>query len=91
MPSTGPTRSGDDGGAGRSGGYNPRRGAKVIDFVREFLDEHFPLTAGSHRDAVRYRYRVARTRGRAQAGRHRERWKIPATGGVSGRRRNRHR
>jgi malate synthase len=42
-------------GAPRGGKYNPQRGAKVIAFVRAFLDEHFPLTQGSHRDAKAYR------------------------------------
>lgn len=42
-------------GAQRSGGYNPQRGAKVIAFARDFLDQSFPLTEGSHRDAVHYR------------------------------------
>jgi malate synthase len=42
-------------GAPRGGKYNPQRGAKVIAFVREFLDEHFALADGSHRDAVAYR------------------------------------
>jgi malate synthase len=41
-------------GAPRGGKYNPQRGAKVISFVRDFLDEQFPLMQGSHRDAVRY-------------------------------------
>jgi malate synthase len=45
----------EDEGAGRAGGYNPERGRRVIAFVRAFLDEHFPLDAGSHRDAVAYR------------------------------------
>jgi malate synthase len=36
------------------GAYNPQRGAKVIRFARDFLDEHFPLDKGSHRDAVAY-------------------------------------
>src|SRR5882672_6896887 len=45
----------EDGGAARGGGYNPRRGAKVIEFARNFLDESFPLREGSHRDAVGYR------------------------------------
>jgi malate synthase len=45
----------DNDGAGRGDGYNPRRGAKVISFVRGFLDEHFPLLNGSHRDAIGYR------------------------------------
>jgi malate synthase len=42
-------------GAPRGGEYNPQRGAKVIEFVRSFLDEHFTLAQGSHRDAVNYR------------------------------------
>jgi malate synthase len=42
-------------GAPRGGKYNPLRGAKVIAFVRDFLDEHFALADGSHRDAANYR------------------------------------
>jgi malate synthase len=41
-------------GAPRGGKYNPQRGAKVIAFVRDFLDQYFPLLQGSHRDAVHY-------------------------------------
>jgi malate synthase len=41
--------------AKRPGGYDPKRGARVIRFVRDFLDAHFPLGTGSHRDAVGYR------------------------------------
>ncbi|HEY0749098.1 MAG TPA: malate synthase G [Steroidobacteraceae bacterium] len=41
-------------GATRSGEYNPLRGAKVMAFVREFLDQHFTLAQGSHRDSVNY-------------------------------------
>src|ERR1700761_3408637 len=37
--------------APRGGKYNPQRGAKVIDFVRTFLDRYFPLVGGSHSDA----------------------------------------
>ena len=44
-----------DDGAGRAGGYNAQRGARVIRYVRDFLDAHFPLDAGSHRDAAGYR------------------------------------
>ena len=44
----------EDGGAVRGDGYNPQRGARVIAFARHFLDETFPLDAGSHRDATRY-------------------------------------
>src|ERR1700686_5143740 len=42
-------------GAPRGGKYNPKRGARVIAFARDFLDEHFALADGSHRDAVAYR------------------------------------
>jgi malate synthase len=45
----------EDGGAARAGKYNPQRGAKVIAFARDFLDEHFALADGSHQDAVAYR------------------------------------
>ena len=41
-----------EGAAG--GGYNPERGAKVIDFARRFLDASFPLAAASHREAQGY-------------------------------------
>ncbi len=34
--------------------YNPTRGAAVVATAAEFLDETFPLTAGSHRDATAY-------------------------------------
>ncbi len=41
-------------GAERRGAYNRVRGGKVVAFVRGFLDRHFPLTLGTHRDVVRY-------------------------------------
>jgi len=43
-----------DDGAEKSGSYNPVRGAKVITYAKEFLDQAIPLTKGSHQDAVAY-------------------------------------
>jgi malate synthase len=44
----------DEGGAERQASYNPVRGAKVIAFAKNFLDQAVPLTEGSHADAVKY-------------------------------------
>ncbi len=41
-------------GAEKAGGYNPVRGAKVIAFARQFLDNATPLAQGSHTDATGY-------------------------------------
>ena len=45
----------ESGGAEKGKGYNPVRGAKVIEFAREVLDQAAPLGRGSHKDAVAYR------------------------------------
>ena len=37
----------EDGGATKSGGYNPVRGDKVIEYAKKFLDKNFPLSNGS--------------------------------------------
>ncbi|GAA4426560.1 malate synthase G [Acidovorax lacteus] len=42
-------------GAEKGKGYNPVRGAKVIAFARQVLDDHAPLASGSHKDATGYR------------------------------------
>jgi malate synthase len=44
----------EEDGATRTGGYNPKRGEKVIAYARAFLDETFPLAGGSHKDATFY-------------------------------------
>ena len=41
-------------GATRAGGYNPVRGAKVIAFARQVLDDNAPLATGRHADATGY-------------------------------------
>ena len=40
---------------GKKGGYNPKRGAKVIAYARHVLDRCAPLRKGSHVDSVDYR------------------------------------
>jgi len=44
----------EDGGAHRSGPYNPVRGNKVIAKSKEFLDKAVALASGSHHDATKY-------------------------------------
>jgi malate synthase len=41
-------------GAEKGQGYNPVRGAKVIAFARDVLDQSAPLASGSHKDATGY-------------------------------------
>ncbi len=45
----------EEGGAQKGPGYNEVRGAKVIAFARNVLDQAAPLAQGSHVDSVSYR------------------------------------
>jgi len=42
-------------GCEKGKGYNPKRGARVIEYARYVLDRTCPLRKGSHIDSVRYR------------------------------------
>jgi malate synthase len=44
----------DEDGSEKTNSYNPLRGAKVISFAKDFLDQAIPLVNGSHQDAVAY-------------------------------------
>ena len=42
------------GGAAKGPGYNEVRGARVIEFARNFLDQAAPLAGATHKDAIGY-------------------------------------
>ncbi|WP_097461120.1 malate synthase G [Mangrovitalea sediminis] len=44
----------EENGADKGRGYNPVRGAKVIEYARNLLDEVAPLAEGSHKDSAGY-------------------------------------
>ena len=44
----------EDDGCEKGTGYNPKRGAKVIEYARHVLDRCAPLKKGSHVDSVKY-------------------------------------
>ena len=44
----------EDDGAERGGAYNPVRGDKVIDFSKNFLNDHLPLAEGKYQDVVSF-------------------------------------
>ncbi len=44
----------EEGGAEKGKGYNPVRGAKVIAWARNFLDQAAPLEGASHKEAAGY-------------------------------------
>jgi malate synthase len=47
----------EEGGRTRSGGYNPVRGAAVIQYASVVLDQSVALISGSHKDAIKYSIR----------------------------------
>ena len=47
-------------GCEKGKGYNPRRGAKVIEYARHVLDRTVPLANGSHVDSVGYSVRAGK-------------------------------
>lgn len=49
-------------GAAKTAAYNEVRGAKVVAWAAQFLDDHFPLESGSHRDATGYRIEAGQLR-----------------------------
>ncbi|MBB3168296.1 malate synthase G [Simiduia aestuariiviva] len=58
----------EEGGAERGQGYNPIRGAKVIAFARDHLDQAAPLAAGSHHQVVQYQVVFGELRAVLEAG-----------------------
>lgn len=44
----------EEDGASKAGGYNPVRGAKVVAYARQFLDQAVPLAKGSYQEVVGY-------------------------------------
>ena len=44
----------EEDGAEKAGAYNPKRGAKVIEFSKKFLDENLPLSNGSYKDITAF-------------------------------------
>ena len=44
----------EDNGAEKGGAYNSKRGNKVIEFSKKFLDETFPLSSGSFADITAF-------------------------------------
>ncbi len=44
----------EDDGADRAGAYNPVRGDKVINFSKNFLNDHLPLAKGKYQDVVSF-------------------------------------
>ncbi len=45
----------DENGQEAKGGYNPTRGAAVVAYAKQFLDENFALASGSYNDATGFK------------------------------------
>ena len=45
----------DDNGQAATGGYNPTRGAAVVAYAKQFLDENFALASGSYNDVTGFK------------------------------------
>lgn len=45
---------GEEGDSGKTSGYNPVRGKKVVELAMDFLDKAIPLAEGSHSDVAEY-------------------------------------
>ncbi|HEY6497471.1 MAG TPA: malate synthase G [Trebonia sp.] len=58
----------ETGGAAREGAYNQVRGQRVIETVRDFLDQAVPLNGASHRDVTGYAVTAAGLTARTAAG-----------------------
>ena len=58
----------EENGAEKGGGYNPVRGAKVIERARALLDLAAPLAEGSHKDAAAYAVKSGALRIRTKSG-----------------------
>ena len=68
----------ETGGAARGSGYNPVRGAKVIEYARHVLDRTAPLKTGSHIDSTAYRVEERPPARAPEERQHAAAWPSPA-------------
>jgi malate synthase len=78
----------EENGATKGKGYNPVRGAKVIEYARYVLDRTAPLKKGSHIDSTGYAVKGGKLVVTSRAARQR-RWKTPASSSATRARRRR--
>jgi malate synthase len=72
-------------GCEKGPGYNPKRGAKVIEYARHVLDRTAPLKGGSHKDSTGYAVEGGKLVVRCQRQDHRAEERL-AVQGLPGRR-----